>query len=390
MMKKFIHIVLAMIILFTYVGACEEITATELFLTSLNVILNTDEGVADIPVPGFEAENPERDYYFGIDEIPVSSELLPEINAVSNAGEMSIEYDFEPGGYVASIVITEGTDKEIYRLHFREAETAVIPVNAFFSSKGAYIRQGKDKFNVINNEYGYAEFDLSSLPSGAQITEITYSARNAYNPEPVTMTYSHYSTLDEVRAYINSTGGRNLDFSDPVPEIATNPIDSATSRFNCTFVPEEERIAGGSFVLILKKASSGVSYFYESQITVKYMKKDYNISDEITMGTVLYSGEDGGDPVIAEGNKVNLMVPVSAAGGNSGAKLYTVISVCYCNGKLVDSDFSYNIIEPGANNFEELTLTVGENTNNFSILTVIWDSAEEMHPFAYSQEYFGE
>lgn len=389
-MKKFICVVLSMIILFTFEAFCEENSDSGLFLMSLNILENDGEEVSEVPVPGFSYDNPERDYYFGISEMPASSELLPGIVAEANVGEIAITYEFEPGGYVARITISdEGVSGE-YRLHFRENETVVIPVNAFFSTKGAYFRREKDKFNVISNEYGCAEFDLSALPSGAMITEITYSARNAYNPEPITMTYSHYSTLNEMEVYASSNGGRNLDFSEPVPEIATNPIDSATSRFTCTFVPEPERIAKGSFVLIFKKASGNVSYFYESQINVKYMKKDYLVSDEINMGKISYCGEDGGKPVIEEGKEIKLEIPVTATAENEGAKIYSLISLCYCNGKLVDSEFIYNIVEAGVTNTEYITLTVGENPAEFSIVTLLWDTAEDMNPLAYSQEYFGE
>lgn len=390
MMKKFICLVMSMIVLFTYQGMSEEISESELFLTSLSVINNTDEGSVELPVLEFTPENPKRDYYFGVEEIPESSELLPEVSATSNMGEVSVGYDFEPGGYTAFITISEDDKKEEYRLHFREIISMDITVNEFFSVKGSYIRQEASKFNVIKNEYGYAEFDLSVLKGDIILTEAVYSARNAYNPEPITMGYSNYSSLQAVRTGIQSSGGVNLDFSEPFNEIGTNPIDSSTSRFTCSFLPDSEKIVDGKLLLIFRKSSSNVSYFYESQLTVKYLKKDYNISDEIKMGKIQYRGSDGQKPVISEGNTVELIIPVEASPDNQNPKSYALFSLCYCNGKLVDSEFVYNSVDPGNSIPEIITLTIGENPVDFSIVTFMWDSVDGMHPMVRSQEYFGE
>jgi len=390
MMKKFVCLVMSMIVLFTCQGMGEEISEPELFLTSLSVIRSTDEGSIELPVLEFAAENPKRDYYFGLEEMPESIEALPEVSAVSNMGEVSVGYDFEPGGYVAEIVISYESQIEKYRLHFREIESAVLAVSSYFSVKSAYIREEKDKFNVISNEYGYAGFDLNSLPENIILTEAVYSARNAYNPEPVTMGYSHYSSLAELRADIQSNGGRNKDFTDEFDVIGTNPIDSSTSRFSCSFLPDFEKIVGGNLLLIFRKDSGNVSYFYESQLAVKYIKKEYSVSDEITMGSIQYSGSDGQKPVISEGNNVELIIPVEASPDNQNSKSYALFSLCYCNGKLVDSEIIYNTIEPGNTALESMTLTIGENPTDFSIVTLMWDSIDGMNPMVYSQEYYGE
>ncbi len=381
---------MTMLILFTSQGVCEELIETELFLVSLNVLENTEEGNIEVSVPEFTSENPQRDYYFGLEEMPESPELLPEVSAVSNMGEVSVGYDFELGGYVADIVILYESQVEKYRLHFREIESTVLAVSSYFSVKSSFIRQENDKFNVINNEYGYAGFDLNSLPENIVLTEAVYSARNAYNPEPVTMGYSHYSSLAELRADIQSNGGRNKDFTYEFDVIGTNPIDSSNSRFSCSFLPDSEKVVGGNLLLIFKKESGNVSYFYESQLAVKYLKKEYSVSDEVTMGNIQYRGSDGQKPVISEGNIIELTIPIEASSDNQNPKSYALFSMCYCNGKLVDSEVIYNSIDPGSVIPETITLTIGENPTDFSIVTLMWDSIDGMHPIVHSQEYYGE